>query len=381
LYLGITNALYLDAVRFGKQKATNNIIAFNPAFTNSTTPVAYMRGTNGAAFRFQFWTIGDADNETTVPNSVQANVDFSGGKLDALTGTLIVGRGEVNTADTGYAQGTLTFTAGTLDALNLTNGWGRGNSSATATISGIVNVNGTATLACPNITLAQTNGGVNAALVSGTLNVTNGTVRGNINAGGGVSTVNLKSGTLVVSTNVGSAASPLTALSLSTAALHFRADGNATASSIYAASVATSGTSTITIDSVANVASTKTVHLISYSGATPFASLSLAPLPSGYTGNLADSGTSIDLVINVAVVVSTPPTIRNIQISGGQIIIGGTNNVGAGGTYSILTTTNLLVPRTNWVVLTSGSFDANGNFSSTNATGTSRMQFYLLRVP
>jgi len=81
------------------------------------------------------------------------------------------------------------------------------------------------------------------------------------------------------------------------------------------------------------------------------------------------------------VVPSVPPTIRTLSISGGQVIINGTNNAGAGGTYSVLTSTNLLAPLTNWVVLTNSSFDGNGNFSSTNATGTNGQQFYILKVP
>ena len=381
LYLGITNALYADTVRFGKQKATNNLICFNPAFTNSFTPAVVWRGgTNGPASRVYTMTIGDADTETTVPNYVQANVDYSGGKVDAMVSTLIIGRGETAAGDTGYAQGTLSLTAGTLDVNNVTNGVQRANNTATET--GVVNLNGTATLVSSNITLALAASGANASLVSGTLNVTNATVRGNIYSGGGVSTVNLKSGTLIVSNSAGTATLPLTALNLSTASLHFRADGNATGTFIYASSVGVSGTSTITIDSVANVTSTRTNHLINYAGPTPRAGLTLAPMPSGYTGSLVDSGTSIDLLMGVAV--SKPPTIRNFTISSsGLVIISGTNNVGAGGsTYSVLTTNNLLAPLTNWTVLTNGAgFDAFGNFSYTNSAGTNALQFYILRVP
>jgi len=377
LYLGITNALYLDTVRIGKNSATNNIMRFNPVFTNSASPSAFIRGTNGLNSRVATFTIGDADSEPRIFNAVQAHVDFSGGKVDALINNLIIGRGEAFAGDTGFAQGTISLTAGTLDVNTLQLGVQRAIN--TATESGVVNLNGTATLASTNITLALTNAGANVLLVSGTINVTNGTVRGNINSGGGISTVNIKSGTLIVANNVGSAAIPLTALNLSSAALHLKADGNATGTNIYAASVGVAGTSVITIDSVTNVVSSRTNHLISYAGATPFAGLSLAPMPSGFTGSLVDSGGSIDLVVNVAV--SKPPTIRNFSISGGQVVIGGTNNAGAGGTYSVLTSTNLLVPLTNWVVLTNSSFDGNGNFSSTNATGTNTQQFYILKVP
>ena len=59
----------------------------------------------------------------------------------------------------------------------------------------------------------------------------------------------------------------------------------------------------------------------------------------------------------------------------------GTNNSGPGGTYHVLTSTNLLLPRANWAVVANGSFDSNGKFSFTNAIGTNPPQFYTLRVP
>jgi len=378
LYLGITNALYVDTIRFGKQKATNNLVCFNPAFTNGTTPTAYIRGTNGAAFQVTIWTIGDNDAETTVPNYVQADVDFSGGKLDALVSGMILGRGETTTTDSGFAQGTLTFTAGTLNVNNLTNGCQRANNTATAT--GIVNVNGTATLISPNVILAQAAAGATASLVTGTLNVTNGTVMATITAGGGTSTVNLNGGTLIVSNSAGTAAAPLTALNLKSALLHLNVNGNAPAANVNAAAVSAS-VSTIKIDSVVNVTGATNIHLISYTGTDPYAGLSLAPLPAGYTGNLVDNSGSIDLSVNVA---PTPPTIRHISLSGGQLIISGTNNVGASGAgegYHVLTSTNLALSLASWTVLTNGSFDANGNFSFTNATATDKARFYILRVP
>jgi hypothetical protein len=351
-------------------------MCFNPVFTNSATPAAYIRGTNGLTSRLTTWTIGDADSEPRNANHVQANVDFSGGKVDALVGTMIIGRGEAFAGDTGYAQGTLSLTAGTLDVSILTNGVQRANN--TATESGIVNVNGTATLISPNIILAQAASGANASLVTGTLNVTNGTVKGNIAAGGGISTVNVNGGTLVVSNSAGTTAAPLTALNLIGAAVHLKVDGNVTTTNVNASAVSATAT-TITIDSVANVTGTNTIHLIGYSGTDPYGSLSLAPLPFGYAGSLLDNSGSIDL--KVWVFVALPPTIRKIVITGGQMIIGGTNNSGVAGSYSVWSSTNIVLPLTNWTLLNGGNFDANGNFSSTNAMGTNSARFYILRVP
>jgi len=78
---------------------------------------------------------------------------------------------------------------------------------------------------------------------------------------------------------------------------------------------------------------------------------------------------------------TTPPTIGKITVSGGSVVISGNNNTGAGGTYHLLTTTNVATPLTNWVILTNGNFDGSGNFSTTNALGASARQFYILQVP
>ncbi|HLX70411.1 MAG TPA: IPT/TIG domain-containing protein [Verrucomicrobiae bacterium] len=75
------------------------------------------------------------------------------------------------------------------------------------------------------------------------------------------------------------------------------------------------------------------------------------------------------------------PAIQHITLSGANILLNGTNNSGSSGTYHVLTSTNLQLPRSNWAVLASGSFDSSGNFSSTNALGTNAQQFYILQVP
>jgi hypothetical protein len=75
------------------------------------------------------------------------------------------------------------------------------------------------------------------------------------------------------------------------------------------------------------------------------------------------------------------PTIQHVAVSGGNFIMSGTNNSGAGGTYHVLTATNLLLPRTNWTVLTNGNFDGTGKFAFTNAIGTNSRRFYTLQEP
>jgi len=76
------------------------------------------------------------------------------------------------------------------------------------------------------------------------------------------------------------------------------------------------------------------------------------------------------------------PKFLHVSAKGGNFVVGGTNNLGPGGTYHVLVSTNLLLPETNWTVLTNGSFDSHGNFAFTNAISfTNARLFYLLRVP
>jgi fibronectin-binding autotransporter adhesin len=99
---------------------------------------------------------------------------------------------------------------------------------------------------------------------------------------------------------------------------------------------------------------------------TPGAGLAwdLSQLNSGFVNVISGSG----------------PVLNNPQISGGNLILsgsGGTNN----GPYHVLTSTNLATPLASWIILNTGTFDASGNFSSTNAVGTAKQQFYIIKQP
>ena len=75
------------------------------------------------------------------------------------------------------------------------------------------------------------------------------------------------------------------------------------------------------------------------------------------------------------------PSIQSARIIAGNIVVRGTNNSGPGGTYSVLSASNVTLPRSNWTVVTNGSFDVSGNFSFSNAILPGAKAFYLLRVP
>lgn len=92
-------------------------------------------------------------------------------------------------------------------------------------------------------------------------------------------------------------------------------------------------------------------------------------------------GTSALVAADIFIFLAPAPTIQQVAENGGNFIMTGTNNLGPGGTYHVLASTNLLTPLTSWTVLVSGSFDSHGKFAFTNAVGKNSWQFYLLRVP
>ena len=167
-------------------------------------------------------------------------------------------------------------------------------------------------------------------------------------------------------------------------------------------SVVLSGTTTMDLNQNAGTRDQITCASITYGGTLSLANLA-GTLAAGnsfklfnassYNGSFANvtpstpgSGLAWDLsqlnsgFVNVVAAGGTGPVINNPQIVSGNLILsgsGGTNN----GPYHVLTTTNLATPLLSWAVLTNGTFDASGNFSSTNALGTAKQQFYIIKQP
>ena len=140
LYLGQTNALYVDGINMGASTSTGDLIEFNPAFANN--PVAYIRGISGNSSRVTTWSLGDdsVNLNTTVPGSGFLN-DFSAGTLNALVNTLIVGQGPQGNGVNNSIKATFTMGAGNLDVTALYIGVGGISSLGTGGAGiGVMNV-------------------------------------------------------------------------------------------------------------------------------------------------------------------------------------------------------------------------------------------------
>jgi rhamnogalacturonan endolyase len=76
-----------------------------------------------------------------------------------------------------------------------------------------------------------------------------------------------------------------------------------------------------------------------------------------------------------------PPTISIASISANNFLINGTGGF-PGGTYYLLSTTNLTLPCPLWPRVATNTFDPSGNFStSQNLNATSPQSFYTLQLP
>jgi len=56
------------------------------------------------------------------------------------------------------------------------------------------------------------------------------------------------------------------------------------------------------------------------------------------------------------------PTISSVTFDGTNVILGGTNGP-INGSYSVLASTNVIAPLSNWVSIAVGAFDNSGHFS------------------
>jgi autotransporter-associated beta strand protein len=70
-----------------------------------------------------------------------------------------------------------------------------------------------------------------------------------------------------------------------------------------------------------------------------------------------------------------PPLITGVSVVGGNLIFSGTGGT-PGGSYFVLTSTNVALPVANWTRILTNTFDALGNFSVTNVINPAVSQGY-----
>jgi len=138
-----------------------------------------------------------------------------------------------------------------------------------------------------------------------------------------------------------------------------------------------------------DVADTTTNGAALSSDGTVINCTSLGAGPDAFTYTVQDVRTNPPAIYHVndtvrtatgTVLIFPPPLISSVSLSGNNLMMNGAGGA-PNGTYSVLASTNLTVPLTNWALLTNGVFDSIGQAAISDFTSSNAMRFYLLRVP
>jgi len=74
------------------------------------------------------------------------------------------------------------------------------------------------------------------------------------------------------------------------------------------------------------------------------------------------------------------PTVTQVVVSGGNLILQGTNGAPSG-TFAILTSTNVTLPLANWITNTTDTFTAGGTFSNSIPVTSEPQRYFLIKQP
>lgn len=207
LLLGQDNSIFVGSIAVGRGKQTgDSSIRFNTAVFPS--PTALFRDVDQTN-RIASWNIADAESSGGTTHT-RGNCNFTGGTLDALVDSLVIGKSSTGGSTAGITDGSFTYDKGVLNVNNLR--LGVQSTSSGLAGKGTMNVNGTATLVVnQELELARALGGAGAASVAGSLNIVGGSVSvgGRITRGSGASAINITNGSLTLAPGSQVAASAL----------------------------------------------------------------------------------------------------------------------------------------------------------------------------
>lgn len=122
-------------------------------------------------------------------------------------------------------------------------------------------------------------------------------------------------------------------------------------------------------------------QLFNKGGSGTFSPITLPNL-SALPGGLAWDTSKLSVNGSITVTgTATPPTIGSVGMSGNNFVFSGTGGV-EGGTYKVLSSTNIALPVANWTPVATNQFGQGGSFSYTNVVNPATpATFFLLQVP
>jgi hypothetical protein len=83
----------------------------------------------------------------------------------------------------------------------------------------------------------------------------------------------------------------------------------------------------------------------------------------------------------LAIIAVAQPTFLAPVLSGTNLVFSGTGGT-PGGSYVVVTSSELTVPLPNWIPVATNSFDGSGNFSFTNGLSpASAAEYFVIEAP
>lgn len=116
----------------------------------------------------------------------------------------------------------------------------------------------------------------------------------------------------------------------------------------------------------------------SATNASAFSATNLPPLAEGFRWDTSGLGTGVVKVVYVGI---GKPVFQSVAPGGLSMILSGTNGV-AGAPYYLLSTTNVLMPISNWTRLLTNTYGPGGSFSNSVPIDPAEdARFFLLQTP
>ena len=191
IYLGGDTTLNADSIVLGgglpggmsisgQWNSGTPSIVFRSDLTDPSVVIRDEAGTGRANL-----TIGIGGN---MNSDNTGKVDFSGGTVDALLGTVIIGQGYPSMVAGNDGIGTLTFGEGTIDATTITVAYTTSGTRVDNASTGTLNINGPGTLMVDSLIVADQQDTANDVRTTGTVNFNAGTLLATLITGGTTST-------------------------------------------------------------------------------------------------------------------------------------------------------------------------------------------------
>ena len=153
--LGTNTTIHSDTILVGSNSAQYGTSTLN-LNAGAGTPAVTIRGTSGGSSRANM-TVGHKKDSDYAGGSGVVDFAATGSVLDAMLGTLVIGKHEIGAGNFNNAtSGSFAFNAGTLDATSITLAVGGAPNNKTA--NGILTTNG-GTIKVETLTLVQDSGG------------------------------------------------------------------------------------------------------------------------------------------------------------------------------------------------------------------------------